>query len=199
MEKRIKERKKGGLAVWRLFLAGFLLGVLIPNILWRIQWQQKTVMSMYLLASFAGSEVAGFEYLLQVLKVRGAYFGLAFFCGISVFGVPLAVLGMLFMGFKIGMLICVSILQFGLWGGAVGVGLLFPQYCIYLPVSAFLCSIIYEQSKEVWKNRGLFPLKVYKYLGKTCLLALIYMSGIFLEVYCNPWIVEFLMEKLKIL
>lgn len=199
MEKRIKERKKGGLAVWRLFLAGFLLGVLIPNILWRIQWQQKTVMSMYLLASFAGSEVAGFEYLLQVLKVRGAYFGLAFFCGISVFGVPLAVLGMIFMGFKIGMLIAVSILQFGLWGGVAGTGLLFPQYCIYLPISAFFLSTVYEQSKEVWRNRGLFPLKVYKYLGKACLMGLVYMSGIVLEVYCNPGIVEFLMEKLKIL
>lgn len=199
MEKKIRERKKSSLAVWRLFLAGFLLGVLIPNILWKVQWQQKTVMSMYLLASFAENEVSGADYLIQVLKIRGSYFGLAFFCGISVFGVPLAVLGMVFMGFKIGMLLSVSILQFGLWGGAAGAGLLFPQYCIYLPVGAFYLALIYEQSKEVWKNRGLFPLKVYRYVGKACLLGLFYMLGIVLEVFCNPLVVEFLMGKLKIL
>lgn len=199
MEKKIRERKKSSLAVWRLFLAGFLLGILIPNILWKVQWQQKTVMSMYLLASFAENEVSGADYLIQVLKIRGSYFGLAFFCGISVFGVPLAVLGMVFMGFKIGMLLSVSILQFGLWGGAAGAGLLFPQYCIYLPVGAFYLALIYEQSKEVWKNRGLFPLKVYRYVGKACLLGLFYMLGIVLEVFCNPLVVEFLMGKLKIL
>lgn len=199
MEKKIRERKKSSLAVWRLFLAGFLLGVLIPNILWKVQWQQKTVMSMYLLASFAENEVSGADYLIQVLKIRGSYFGLAFFCGISVFGVPLAVLGMVFMGFKIGMLLSVSILQFGLWGGAAGAGLLFPQYCIYLPVGAFYLALIYEQSKEVWKNRGLFPLKVYRYVGKACLLGFFYMLGIGLEVFCNPLVVEFLMGKLKIL
>ena len=199
MEKKIKVRKKGRLAVWRLFLAGFLLGVLIPNVLWKIQWQQKTVMSMYLLASFAGSEVSGADYFIQVLKIRGSSFMLAFFCGLSVFGVPLAVLGMIFIGFKTGMLLTVSILQFGIWGGAAGAGLLLPQYCLYLPVAAFYLSLIYGQSKEVWKNRGLFPLKVYRYVGKTFLLGIFYMLGIVLEVFCNPAAVEFLMEKLKIL
>lgn len=199
MEKKIKKSKKGRLAVWRLFLAGFLLGVLVPDILWKIQWQQKTVMSMYLLASFVGSEVPGSDYFIQVLKMRGAYFLLAFFCGISIFGVPLAVLGAFFMGMEIGMLLAVSILQFGLWGGVVGIGLLFPQYCIYLPVGAYFFSLIYNQSRDVWKNKGLIPAKVYRYLGKSCFWGIIYILGIFVEIYCNPFVVEFLVEKLKIM
>lgn len=199
MEKKFKEKKRSRLAVWRLFLAGFLLGVLIPNILWKIQWQQKAIMSMYLLGTFTNGEISGFDYLLQVLRIRGSCFLLAFFCGLSVFGVPFAVLGILFAGVKIGALLSIAILQFGLFGGVIGIGLLFPQYCVYLPVGAVLFSFVYAQSLEVWKNKGLLSVKVYKYCGRAFLLAIIYMLGILLEVYCNPMIVEILVENLKIL
>ena len=53
--------------------------------------------------------------------------------GVTIFGMPLAIMGMLAGGVLIGMLLTVSVLQFGLNGGLVGAGLLFPQYLLYLP------------------------------------------------------------------
>ena len=73
--KRIwKEGKKRTFPAWRLFLAGFLLGILLPNILWKLKWQQQTIASMYLIRTFAKDEVSGPAYLLEVLRIRGSFF-----------------------------------------------------------------------------------------------------------------------------
>lgn len=199
MRKKIKSGKNGTFPAWRILLAGFLLGVLLPNILWKMEWQQQTMASMYLLGAFSGGEISGMDYLLEVVRMRGTYFLIAFFCGLSVFGVPLAILWMAVTGIKIGALLTLSILQFGLTGGAVGVGLLFPQYILYLPVLAYFLSAVYAQSLEVWKNKGLFPQKVCRYAVVSALSGALYLGGILLEVYCNPWVVEMLIKKLKFL
>lgn len=190
---------KKGLAVWRLFLAGFLLGVIVPNILWKTKWLQNTSLGIYVLGTLAGSDIHGTEYFLEVLRLRGSYFLLAFFCGISVFGVPFSVLGMVISGMKTGILLSLSILQFGLAGGAVGLGLLFPQYLAYIPAWAYLSALMYGQSMEIWRNRGLFPLKVYRYCIRVFLIGLLYIVGMALEVFLNPWVVENLIKKLIIL
>lgn len=190
---------KKRLPVWRLFLAGFLLGAIVPNILWKVKWLQNTSLAIYVLGTYAGSDIHGLEYFLEVLRLRGTYFLLAFLCGISVFGVPFSVLGMLISGMKTGILLSLSILQFGLAGGVVGLGLLFPQYLAYIPAWACLSVLMYGQSMEIWRNRGLFPLKVYRYCIRVLLVGLVYMFGMVLEVFLNPWIVENLIKKLIIL
>ena len=198
--KRIwKEGKTVERCVWRLFLAGFLLGILLPNILWKLKWQQQTIASMYLIRTFAKDEVSGPAYLLEVLRIRGSFFLLAFFCGFSVFGVPLAVVGLVLAGMKIGMLLTLSVLQFGVTGGLAGAGLIFPQYLFYLPVWVYFLRAVYTQSREVWKNRGLFPQKVYRYTGFFVLMALLLLAGVLGETYVNPLVVEMLIKNLKFL
>ena len=114
-----------------LFGMGFLIGVILPNFIYRTQWRQSTVSSMYLMGIFSGDNSA--EYFWKVLKMRGGIFLLAACSGVTIFGMPLAIMGMLAGGVLIGMLLTVSVLQFGLNGGLVGAGLLFPQYLLYLP------------------------------------------------------------------
>ena len=198
----MRKKSKGSsctFPAWRLMLAGFLVGVLLPNILWKMEWQQQTMASMYLLSAFSGREISGLEYLLEVFRMRGTYFLIAFFCGLSVFGVPLAILWIVLTGMKAGALLTMSIRQLGLAGGAAGVGLLFPQYLLYLPVLTYFLREVYAQSMDVWKNKGLFPQKVCRYGGVCAICGIFYFGGILLEVYCNPWIVEMLIKKLKFL
>ncbi len=85
---------------------------------------------MYLLRTFAAKSEAGVEYFLQVLRMRGSFYLLGAACGISVFG-GRCCRRQIYLGIKIGILITMSVLQFGFQGGLVGVGLLFPQYIIY--------------------------------------------------------------------
>ena len=196
-KKRFKFRGTGKFPAVILFLCGFLLGTLLPNVLWRMEWQQKTMASVYLLSAFAGRSVSGREFFLEVLRMRGSYFLLSVLCGFSVFGVPLAVVGILLLGGEIGALLTMSILQFGLAGGAVGLGLLLPQYLIYLPVTMYVMALVYEQSLDIWKNRGIFPQKAYNYSLRVCGAGVVYFAGILLESFLNPWVVENILGRLK--
>ncbi|MDO5361063.1 MAG: stage II sporulation protein M [Eubacteriales bacterium] len=190
MKKRINSDRKKGFPGLVLFLGGFLLGNLIPNILWKMEWQQKTIASVYLLEIFVDRGISGREYLLELLRMRGSYYILCTICGCSVFGVPVAVAGTILFGAELGSLFAMSVLSFGLSGGLVWIGLLLPQYLIYVPVTLCFMSWIFELSFGIWKNRGIFPEKAGRFAGKVILGALIYMGGIFLECYVNPWVTE---------
>lgn len=196
-KKKINIKFHGGFPAGILFLCGFLLGSVLPNLIWKMQWQQKTVASYYLLGTFAHRNVAGWEYFFEVLRTRGSYLLLYILCGFSVFGVPMAVAGVLLAGLVIGALLTMSVLQFGLAGGALGLGILLPQYLIYLPVTIYLMTVIYRQSVDIWKKNGIFTQKTYLYCIQAFFAALAYLAGIFLESYVNPWVVEKIVKGLK--
>lgn len=199
MEKsRFKIRKKREFPFGILLLGGFLLGSMLPNLLWRAQWRQNTVASLYLLFCFADRSVSGMEYFLEVLRVRGGFALLCVLCGVTVFGVPLAFLAVILTGLEIGTLLTMSVLQFGIAGGVVGMGLLFPQFVVYLPVLMCLMEMVYKESGGVWKNQGLFPEKTAAYFLRCLLLLGVYFVGILLETVLNPFVVENLMEYIKI-
>ena len=73
-----------------LFGMGFLIGVILPNFIYRTQWRQSTASSMYLMGILAGDNSA--EYFWQVLKMRGGIFLLAACSGVTIFGMPLAIM-----------------------------------------------------------------------------------------------------------
>jgi len=199
MEKsRFKIRKKREFPFGILLLGGFLLGSMLPNLLWRAQWRQNTAASLYLLFCFADRSVSGVEYFLEVLRIRGGFALLCVLCGVTVFGVPLSFLAVILTGLEIGTLLTMSVLQFGIAGGVVGVGLLFPQFVVYLPSCMGLMEMVYKESSGVWKNQGLFPEKTTAYFLRCLLLVAVYLMGILLEVMLNPFVVEKLMEYIKI-
>ena len=88
-----------------------------------------------------------------------------FYC----FGVPAAVLTGIGVGVLLGAFLAMSILEFGLAGGAVGIAFLFPQYLIYFPVLFAVLEMTYEESLKMWKNHGIFPAKVSAYFGHSLL------------------------------
>ena len=66
---------------------------------------------------------------------------------------------MLFLGMETGMILALSVLEFGIYGSVAGAGLLMPQYLIYIPAYFYLAGIVYRQSYGIWKNYGLVPQK----------------------------------------
>lgn len=167
MESKTENRKwknAGRFPAELLFMTGFFAGNVLPNLIWKMEWKQKTLASFYLIRSFAGKDISGGAYFLEVLRRRGGFFLLLFLCGFTVFGVPLTVAYMLFLGVETGMILALSILEFGIYGGVAGAGLLMPQYLIYIPAYFYLAGIVYRQSvwdlEKLWtcaaENRGLF-------------------------------------------
>lgn len=110
MKKIPNWHRNTGCPVQILFMAGFFIGMILPDIAWKMEWHQKTISAMYLLRSFAAGSEAGVEYFLQVLGMRGSVYLLGAACGISVFGVPFAVAGSMYLGIKIGLLLTMSVL-----------------------------------------------------------------------------------------
>lgn len=181
-----------------LFLIGFLAGNLIPNLIWKMKWQQKTWMSVYFLSTFAGKDISGTEYLLEILKYRGCYYLLNIICGFSIFGAMLAVITLLLSGLYAGMIMASSILEFGFAGGVIGMGLLLPQYLFYIPVWLYSMEQEWKMSTEIWKNRGILSQKAGVYAGRMCLAAGVYLLGILAECFINPWIISRILKYIKI-
>ena len=198
MRENIRKYKKTYFpAVW-IYSGSFLLGILIPNIIWKTAWNQKAAASIYLLSIFAGKDLEDQKYFLQVLKMRASIFILAALCGITVFGVVIAIVGLLGSGLLLGMVLTMSVLEFGIPGCAVGIGLVFPQYIFYIPCMLLLFTEIYRQSLETWKNQGRMSADITGYTGRILLCGLGYSLGILLEIYCNPKVMEFLMKNISI-
>lgn len=124
MEKLLCIKTKTTFPGMALLLFGFLAGMIIPNLVYRFTWKQQAFSAVYLLGTYGRTAAYGKEYLYQIIGMRGGMFLLTLLCGFTVFGVPLAVLSMIFTGLGLGMVFVMSILQFGLAGGAVAAGLL---------------------------------------------------------------------------
>ena len=198
MRENIRKYKKTYFpAVW-IYSGSFLLGILIPNIIWKTAWNQKAAASIYLLSIFAGKDLEDQKYFIQVLKMRASIFILAALCGITVFRVVIAIAGLLGSGLLLGMVLTMSVLEFGIPGCAVGIGLVFPQYIFYIPCMLLLFTEIYRQSLETWKNQGRMSADITGYTGRILLCGLGYSLGILLEIYCNPKVMEFLMKNISI-
>ena len=198
MRENIRKYKKTYFpAVW-IYSGSFLLGILIPNIIWKTAWNQTAAASIYLLSIFAGKDLEDQKYFIQVLKMRASIFILAALCGITVFGVVIAIVGLLGSGLLLGMVLTMSVLEFGIPGCAVGIGLVFPQYIFYIPCMLLLFTEIYRQSLETWKNQGRMSADITGYTGRILLCGLGYSLGILLEIYCNPKVMEFLMKNISI-
>lgn len=198
MKNRMYIHEKGSLPVGWIFVAGFLAGTLFPNLIWKLEWRQKTVASLYLLSAISDKNLEKGAYFMRVLRMRGSAYFIGAFCGVSVFGVPLAVMGALYMGFQTGVLMTVSILQFGLQGGVIGIGAMFPQYLLYFPGFVRMFRLVFQQSSEIWRNRGLLLPQVSRYVTAVLLCGLCILGGILLETWCNPPVMEVLMKSLKI-
>ena len=105
---------------------------------------------------------------------------------------------MILLGLGMGMLMTMSILQFGFHGGLIGIGLMFPQFIIYVPCFFAVSKNVYEYSMRIWKNHSSFSGQVSTYIVKMLICAVVLCAGILSEVYCNPVIMKILIQNLKI-
>lgn len=192
-----KWKKTGRFPAEILFLVGFFAGTILPNMIWKMEWKQKTLASFYLIRNFAEKDISGVAYFYEVLRRRGGFFLLLFLCGFTVFGAPLSVVYILILGGETGIVLALSVLEFGLYGGVAGAGLLLPQYMIYVPAYFYLAGIVYRQSYGIWKNYGLVPSKNMSYIRQGAAAFLVYAGGILSESFLNPWIVEKIVKDLK--
>ena len=131
------------------------------------------------------------------VTTQGSTLSFSVFLWVTIFGVPLSVAYMLILGMETGLILTLSVLEFGIYGGVAGAGLLIPQYVIYIPVYFYLAGLVYRQSYDIWKNYGLVPQKSRLYIRQGMTAFLVYTGGILAESFLNPWILEKVVKGLK--
>lgn len=179
-----------------LFVIGFVTGVILPNLLWKTELEANGLPGLYLLTRVSQGMPANPEYFLYVLKTRGAVYALCMLCGLSVFGVPVSVVAGIWMGFLMGAVLTVSLLEFGVEGMFLAGVLFFPQYVIYIPVSLGLYRRSFQLSLRCWKNQRL-SFGERKEYGAFCAFAgALLAAGMVLESYVNPILIEMVLDKL---
>lgn len=75
---------------------------------------------------------------------------------------------------------------------------MFPQYLIYVPCLFYFMSLVYRQSLEIWRSRGLIPDKMSGYAVHVFFCGVAYTLGIVLEIFVNPKVVEIVLTTLKL-
>ena len=112
-----------------LFFAGFTLGILFMNVWWNMEGAGAEAGGLYGLAVLMEQPWKKGDYFLYLLKRRGSLFLLAALSGITVFGVPVAAVGVLGTGMALGSLISLGLLEVGLKGGVLVLGIFFRSFC----------------------------------------------------------------------
>ena len=199
MESKTENRKwknAGRFPAELLFMTGVFAGNVLPNLIWKMEWKQKPWLFL------SDPQLCRKRYFRRSLfpgsaATKRRFFLLLFLCGFTIFGVPLTVAYMLFLGMETGMILALSVLEFGIYGGVAGAGLLMPQYLVYIPAYFYLAGIVYRQSYGIWKNYGLVPQKTGAYFRQGITVFLLYTGGILAESFLNPWIVEKVIKGLK--
>lgn len=181
-----------------LFFTGFTVGIVFLNLWWNRQISSVEAGGLYLLSTSWSGDLDSREYLLRLIKCRGVWAASLAISGITIFGVPVAVLGTLGLGFFTGGVLTLGLMELGLKGGALAFGFLFPQYLVYIPVLLILGQMIYQISMSSWKTMAIPAGEYKRHLVTIMFLLALYAVGILLENYVNPWVVNFLIKKLNI-
>ena len=93
MKQKLSVNKTRELPAYYLFFIGCVIGIVLPNLIYKMQWKQNTVSALYLMGIYA--EKGSREYFWKVLRMRGGLFLLVAGSGLTIFGVLVAVGGMI--------------------------------------------------------------------------------------------------------
>ncbi len=166
------------------YLAGFVLGIIGGNLLFRETGYPFGILTVY--GAAASKELISAETLFgHLLFQRGIYFLFMIFMGLTYIGFFAVVLSLLWFGFLAGNLLTIFVLECGLKGLLMGTACFLPQILFYLPGWMLLFWIVMSMGRKSWKKgkREKADYQAYTFFGLgagVCVLL-----GIWLESYVN--------------
>lgn len=177
-----------------LYAAGVVLGVLCCNFYIREKGYQTSLLPVYL-ASFSNL-TEGRKYLFGNLLIkRGTFFFIGAICGLTPFGLPMAVASLLWFGFLGGNLITLFLVEYGLKGIGMAGLCFFPQILFCVPGWLFFFFLVAQMSQKSWGNRKkeASDFKAYFFFLTGTLICL--LLGIWMESYVNQNLLCHVLEK----
>lgn len=180
-----------------VFVAGLLIGAILPNLFDEAAWKINGLSDLMLLERCLPDSIDSRSLFLYLLGKRGSLLFLTAFLGVSIFGAAAGVVGSAALGGYIGLILSAMLKIGGFRGFLLGLGLLLPQYLLYIPVLLLFFGSCFSMSLNCWKkNQGIW--KDYRdYLVTMGVLLAASAAAMALESYVNPWLLAFLLKYLK--
>lgn len=180
----------GMLMAW--FLAGAAAGALFANLAYPYRSGETEVLGIYVMERLKENTVSSKSYFYYLLEQRGSRYLFFALAGLTAASRPLAVCGMIGMGFLAGAVGSMAVLQYGIKGMLFFGAANFPQCICYIPSVLVLFTGIYMINGRIWGKR-IGMVKNYLILTGLCLLGC--LGGIVLETYGNPGFLTWLLSK----
>lgn len=179
------------------FLAGLLAGAIWPNLFEESAWKINGMSDLMLLKRCLSDTIDSRSLFLYLLEKRGSLLLLTAFFGVSVFGVVAGIAGAAALGGYVGLLLAAMLKLGGFRGFLLGIGLLVPQYLIYIPVLLLFLNSCFWMSLNCWKRKQIIGREYRDYLVTVGILFVLIAAAMALESCVNPWLVEIFLKYLK--
>ncbi len=152
-----------------IYLAvGFFLGILYENIILKLKWIDEEILLQ------SEIQIVSETYLLKIICLRIApIVGLYILCN-TVWRKLFIVLGLLWVGFLIGVMAVMSVMRFGIRGVIFCLISLLPHMLFYFLAYGVMISYFYRYPERQWNS------------SKTLFVVLTFFIGLTLEVYLTP-------------
>ncbi|MCI7740519.1 MAG: stage II sporulation protein M [Lachnospiraceae bacterium] len=179
------------------FVAGLLVGAVLPNLFEKTAWKINGLSDLMLLERCLSDSVDSRGLFLYLLEKKGSLLLLMAFLGVSVFGVAEGIVGAAVLGGFIGAILSAMLKLGGVRGFLLGLGLLLPQYLFYIPVFLLFFGACFSMSLNCWKRKHITAKEYRDYLVTVGIFWAISIAAMALESYVNPMLLKFLLKYLK--
>ena len=172
-----------------VFFLIFLSGVISANVLGIVSGRELGAMNEYFINRYLYADIQGRELFPFLFYERVPEFCLLLFLGIGIYGTLVVDGYICYLGFSVGFLSVVAIMNYGMKGILLMIGLFMPQWLFYVPVL-----ILWHYGLRYWKGmgKGFIPgdskKKRHMTLALSFLIAgILLLTGVLLESYVNPF------------
>ena len=182
-----------------LFFAVFLCGVISANVLGIASGREFGAINEYFINRYLYADICGRELFLYLFYERVPKFFLLLFLSIGIYGTWIINGYICYLGFSTGFLAVITIMNYGIKGVLLMMGFFLPQWIFYVPVIA-IWYLGLERYKGIRtecvsvERRGNDPIR---YLILFVIGAVLFLLGIFMESYVNPFLLQKISRVLK--
>ena len=180
--------------VWPAVLLFFLIGIIGANLINREQLSGYGIWSTYFIDKFKYARIQSAELFYYVLEARFPVLLLLFLLIISNWGTVAGIVFLSWQSFTAGFLMAAAVIAYGLKGILLMGMAAFPQYLLYFPIY-----IAYIYLASFWRgkikgnsgeSKAAGKKEYILFLGLCGVLLGLYITGIFLESYVNPYLLK---------
>lgn len=175
-----------------VFFLVFLSGVICANILGVAAGRELGAMNEYFLNQYMYADIQGRELFLFLFYERVPVFFLLLFLSIGIYGTLVVEGYICYLGFSLGFLSVISIMNYGVKGVLLMMGFFLPQWIFYVPVI-----VIWQHALRLYKGTkrecsiGVGGGSVgMKYTFSFVIAVVFFVAGLLLESHVNPFFLK---------